>query len=89
MAAAFTAWLTTDPSALETGAIDVVVLANDEDGQSTGDPIWQAVTSVSHDSDDIEPAVKEAEELLADAGWRKVGGWEPVGTGYIVDVERS
>lgn len=89
--AAYTAWVTTDRSALATEMCDVVVLANDVDGASTGDPIWGVSTAVPckpEDRDDDE-LIRQAKVLLAAAGWKTEGTWESVPTGYIINVARS
>jgi hypothetical protein len=86
----FTAWITTDRSCLFTDLADVVILANDEAGNSTGDPIWSATTTQRYDGDS-EVICNEARELLAAAGWTEVGGLDAtaVGSGYVIDVEQG
>lgn len=98
----FTAWLTTDRSCLAGDTCDVVVLPDDaisydvdDDGNetpiwsSTGDPILTVVTAVNAEDGDMDDAVKEAEALLNEAGWRTTGEWEGVPTGYVITVERA
>lgn len=93
MTSHYTAWLTTASSALDTACADVVVLADEETspGQwtSTGDPLMQATTTVSARDGNPAEAIREAEQLLVAAGWRIVGNWDAVPTGYTVTVERS
>lgn len=98
----FTAWLVNDASALETDCCDITVIEDEaisyhvaDDGTetpvwgSTGDPLFHAVTTVDAKTGDIEDAIKEAEALMADAGWTTAGGWEAVDNAYIVTVERA
>lgn len=93
----FTAWLTTDTSALAGDNADVVVLADELRGEpddpnawsSTSDERFSAVTTVNAAEGDIEDAIREANDLLAAAGWSRVGEWESVTTGCIVTVERA
>jgi prevent-host-death family protein len=93
----FTAWITTDTSALDQACADVVVLADELQGEpddpnpwsSTGEPLFSAATTVDAAEGDIEDAMREAEELLAAAGWTKASQWESVPTGCIVTVERA
>lgn len=90
----YTAWVTTDRSALENDYCDVTVLADEEIGErdgrpvwsSTGNPLFYAETTV-HVDDDAD-SQDQAKELLKAAGWRVVGDWEGVTTGYIATVER-
>ena len=91
----FTAWLTTDTTALDGACADVVVLADTDNGyadapvwESTGDPLTHAVTTVDAREGDPEDAIREAEDLLRASGWRVVGTWAGVPTGSIATVER-
>jgi hypothetical protein len=91
METTYTAWITTDRSALDTDMCDVVILANDADGASVGDPIWKAVTTVScapgvRDDDEL---MQQAEALLAAAGWDTEGAPDGVPTGYVINVSKS
>lgn len=84
---AFTAWLTTDRSATATDACDVVVLKDD----STDPEDWEqfhAITTVDARTGDHDDAIKQARDLLEDAGWHMVGKWNAVPTGYVITVER-
>ncbi|HEU4673175.1 MAG TPA: hypothetical protein VFS32_09775 [Candidatus Limnocylindrales bacterium] len=84
----FVAWLTTDPTCLDQDNADVVVLRDEKDvapGEAN-EPLFSAVTSVDAADGDHGDAIREAESLLADAGWRVTGDWEPVPTGYIAAV---
>lgn len=84
----YTAWITTEPSALQGPMCDVVILANDEDGGSTGDPLWTALTTVPCAAamrDDTE-LIRQAKDLLLAAGWHQDGEVEDSGSGYIVNV---
>lgn len=96
----YTAWLTTDPTCLIGDLIDVTVLADtivtydvDADGdetpvwESTGGPLCQATTSVPAKDGDVGLAMCEARELLDEAGWRVIGDWSAVNSGYVATVE--
>jgi hypothetical protein len=93
----FTAWLTTDTTCLDQGCADVTVLKDELHGEpddpgawsSTGDPLHYAVTTVNAADGDHDDALSEAKALLATAGWRVVGSWEAVPTGYTATVERD
>jgi len=93
----FTAWLTTDPTALDQACADVVVLRDELRGEAddpnawaaSGDERFKAVTTVDARDGDHEDAMREAAELLAAAGWRMEGAWEATDTGYIVTVTRT
>ncbi|WP_399554037.1 hypothetical protein [Streptomyces anulatus] len=98
----FTAWYTSDSSALEGRFTDVTVLedrlSSDEDQEDQGDAAWtcaggepllHAVTAVTVDDSDSEHGLEAAAELLEEAGWRLVGGWLAVPTGACVTVERA
>lgn len=95
----FTAWITTDTSALPGTLADVSVLADVIAGykgdrfdepvyQSTGDQAFHAETDVDvrGDHDDL---IRKAEALLRDADWTVTGTWEGVDTGYVTTVERA
>ena len=99
----FTAWLVDDRSCLDQDNCDVTVLADDittfidydHDGteiekpeySSTGDPVFYGITGVDARNGDINEAIREAEQMLDDAGWQTSGTWEAVGTSYVVEVE--
>lgn len=99
----FTAWLVNDRSCLDQDNCDITVLADDittvidygPDGSevekseysSTGAPVFYGITGVDARDGDIEDAIREAEEMLDDAGWSTTGNWEAVGTSYVVEVE--
>lgn len=93
----YTAWLTTDPSCLDQGCADVVVLADELRGESddrnawssTGDPLFSAVTTVDARDGDYQDAEREAEDLLTAAGWKVDGAWVAVPTGATATVTRS
>lgn len=38
---------------------------------------------------DINDAIKEAERLMADAGWRTAGKWDAAPNAYFITVERE
>jgi hypothetical protein len=94
----FTAWLTTDPSCLDTDFADVLVF---RDELRSDDPeLWESVgaalvvlrTSVDVSKDGINIhayAQAEAEELLAENGWRAEDDWrwEAYESGYMLSVE--
>lgn len=93
----FTAWLTTDSSCLAGDVCDVVVLEDELLGEADDPRAWastskehfQVETSVDARDGEHADAIAEAGELLEAAGWRIVGCWEPVGTGYTATVERA
>lgn len=93
----FTAWLTTDPTALDQACADVVVLRDELSGEaddhsawfSTGDPLFKGATTVDAREGDAKDATHEAEKLLEEAGWEINGNWEATDTGYIVTVTRA
>lgn len=94
----YTAWLGTTPSALDQDNIDVVVLEDELFGDpAEGATAWSCkgeealytgVTNIPADNGDHKTAQREAEELLAGAGWSTVGEWDDVDTGYTITVER-
>lgn len=84
----FNAWLTTDSGSVATDVCDVVVL----DTNATNADEWEyfyATTTVDVRTGDHDDAVKQAGELLADAGWRTVGEWRTVPSGYVITVEQE
>ena len=92
----FTAWLTTDSTALDQGCADVVVLADQNIGDdetpewsSTRNPLMHAVTTVDAREGNPDDAMREAEDLLHAHGWRTSGEWSGVPTGYVITVERD
>lgn len=46
-------------------------------------------TTVRTDADAIEDALAQADAILRDAGWTRVGNWEPSPNAYYADVERN
>lgn len=93
----YTAWLTTDRSALDGDCMDIEViqdelLSDDPTDETawtpTGTSHFHAVTSVDAADGDIDDAIKEAEKLLWDAGWRIVGKWDVTPNAYTVTVAR-
>jgi hypothetical protein len=95
----FTAWVTTTTSALDQDNIDVTILEDEEIGDPEGgdgtwackggDALFYAITSVPAEDGDTAQALREAEELMRDAGWTTVGKWDDVDTGCIITVERD
>jgi prevent-host-death family protein len=96
----FTAWLTTDPTCMEQDqtCADVLVLADELDGEDPGNPDhwtsttdehFKAMTTVDAVDGDHADAKREANELLEDAGWKLDGQWEGVDSGYVVTVVRA
>jgi hypothetical protein len=96
----FTAWITTDASAVDSGHCDVIVLTdritgyregNDGDEipewESIGPQVFSAVTTIPCDGDH-QAAIDESETLLNSAGWSRISNWEAVPTGYIATVTR-
>lgn len=103
-AAHFTAWLVNDTSALDQPNCDLTVLGDEisgyqpgEDGEDTETPVWTStgnnvyygITSVSATDGDIDDAIRDAENLLAAAGWTTAGRWEAVDNAYLITVERT
>lgn len=91
----FTAWLCTDSSAVETGCMDVTILEDqptDEGGWIT-DPdkpiAFHAVTTVDAKDGTAADGIKQAEELMREAGWRPVGVWIYVGNAHVVTAVRG
>lgn len=94
----FTAWLVNDPSALDTGCIDISVIEDqligddadsDDSWASRGDAQFHAVTTVDATDGSINDAQDEAEDLMAEAGWRTIGTWTAVDNAFIATVERA
>ncbi|MGP4114644.1 hypothetical protein ACTWP5_27510 [Streptomyces sp. 4N509B] len=94
----FTAWLVNDRSALETDYMDVTVIEDELIGgdpedetawASHGDQQFHAVTTVDARDGDAEDGIREAVDLLDDAGWRVVGKWEATPNAYTATVERA
>lgn len=90
----FTAWLTTDTSALDQPNIDITVLEDEELGNkgwtSKGGPaLFTTATNIPAEDGDHDKAQAEADDLLSEAGWNTVGSWDAVDTGYIITVERA
>ncbi len=96
----FTAWITTDASALPHGNIDITVLADEITGyrgddydipvyESTGDPLFYAETDIDARDGDHDGLIGKAEKMLRDAGWCVAESWEGVDTGYVATVERA
>ena len=86
----FTAWVTSDRSAVANGRVDVVVLKDERDNTgsgwtSVGDPIFSADTTMEVGGD-FEEALRQAEELLNDAGWHVASEWCSISTGAIATV---
>lgn len=93
----FTAWLTTDPVALDQGRADVSVLRDELRGDdptdprarfSVGDPLFYGMTQVDAKTGDDDEARAEAVELLRSAGWMLAGSWQACPTGYVIPVTR-
>jgi hypothetical protein len=90
----FTAWLTVDPSMVLNGNCDLLILEDEWTGSDwttkTGtDEEFKAETSVPAETrGDHNAAQAEAEDLMADAGWKTAGDWDQVDSGYVVTVER-
>ncbi|MFJ2225639.1 hypothetical protein ACIOFY_37055 [Streptomyces anulatus] len=95
----FTAWYTSDRSALDSRFTDVAVLedrlSSDEDqGDAAwscagGEPLFHAVTAVTVDDVDGSRGLDAAAEVLEEGGWRLVGPWQGVPTGSTATVERA
>ncbi|MGW6912615.1 hypothetical protein ACWGB8_02135 [Kitasatospora sp. NPDC054939] len=93
----FTAWVTTDTSCLDQPNIDVDVLADTIHGYNASGPVWTSstttlthlTTTVPAADGDGDKALKEAKDLLAEAGWTLTGTWDAVDTGFVATVERD
>ncbi|MGH3415852.1 MAG: hypothetical protein ACRDSS_05255 [Actinocrinis sp.] len=95
----YTAWITTDASALPHGNIDVTVMADEITGYtganeqtpvwgSTGDQVFYAETDVDAGEGDRVNLLDKVEKILTDAGY-SVGTWDGVDTGYVATVTHS
>lgn len=84
----YTAWLTTTYGELEGDLCDVSVLANDDNGASTGDPLYRAETTTRHDGDH-DGLHEEVRVMLLSAGWTTHGTWEQVPTGSVITVTQD
>ena len=94
----FTAWLVNARSCLDQDNMDVTVLEDELTGaenpddpgdwatDGTKDPAFYAVTSVDARDGETDDAIREAEGLLAAAGWTVAGPWAGVDCGYIAVV---
>ncbi|MFB6700269.1 hypothetical protein [Streptomyces rubiginosohelvolus] len=95
----FTAWFTSDRSALDSRFTDVTVLedtltGDEEKGDAawscaSGTPLFHAVTAVTVDDVDGDRGLEAAAEVLEEGGWRLVGPWQDVTTGSTATVERA
>jgi len=99
----FTAWLVNDRTCLDQDNCDITVLGDDintviayddcnqeieqPEYSSTGDPVFYGITGVNAKDGDVNDAIREAEQMLDDAGWHTAGTWEAVGTSYVVEVQ--
>lgn len=98
----YTAWITTDLSALPGRNIDVTVLPDEittydvrPDGTeapvwgSTGEVVWHGETGVDAREGDPADAIRQAASLLGAAGWSVVDDWKGVDSGFVATVERD
>lgn len=96
----FTAWLATDRAVLLGDHADVTILQDEAISYRTDDegneiPAWTTAPGVPQafyaetTATDHDDAQDQARELMEAAGWRIVGGWKPIDTGYVVTVERT
>jgi hypothetical protein len=96
----FTAWLVNDPSCLDQARCDITILqdqligADPDDERSwstdTSKPQpFYAVTTVDAEDGDIDQALREAEALMSEAGWRLAGDWDAAPNAYTTTVERN
>lgn len=87
----FYAWVTTDPTCLDQGCADVVVLRDENDVRpgETNEPLFTATTTVDAKDGDHEDAIREAVDLLEAGGWTLAGAWDAVPTGYLAAVTRA
>ncbi|MFF8610866.1 hypothetical protein ACF06X_33710 [Streptomyces sp. NPDC015346] len=94
----FTAWLVNDPSCLDGPTCDITILEDELLGDdsagggwatdSSKEPAFYALTQVDAENGDIDDAIREAEALMGEAGWRTVADWDAVDNAYVVTVER-
>ena len=96
----FTAWLTTDPGALQGDLIDVAVIEDEPISErADGTTVWSShggtadfyaettiTTTYSHAD---MAAMAEAEALVEGAGWTFVSSWEGCDSGYTATVEKA
>ncbi|WP_433460675.1 hypothetical protein [Micromonospora sp. CA-248212] len=55
----------------------------------TGDVAMEAIETNVRTDGDIGDALTEADAILRNAGWDRVGEWEPSQNAYYADVRRS
>jgi hypothetical protein len=95
----FTAWLVNDTSCLDQPNMDITILEDaligdpEDDGAWTTDsskPIaFHAITDTDARDGDIAEGIRQAEHLLANAGWSTVGSWDATDNAYTITVERD
>lgn len=91
----FTAWLTVDPTMALGSNCAVLILEDEQSGSDwTTKPgateEFTAETTVpAQIRGDHHAAQTEADDLMRQAGWRTVGTWEQVDSGYVATVERA
>lgn len=82
-ATAVGAWVTTDPSCLLGGYVEVDITVG-------GDPIQPATaTTVPVDADDYTPALEQADEVIWAAGYERVSDWTATSTGFAAELARA
>ncbi|MFJ2217731.1 hypothetical protein ACIQVO_37100 [Streptomyces sp. NPDC101062] len=97
----FTAWFTDDLSASDQCVLDIVKdeivrYEADRSGFTTDEPLWGAkgqpilnIPTAMDASSGRPDTLRQAEQLLRDAGWETVGDWSDNQSGYTVAVEQA
>jgi hypothetical protein len=84
-----TAWVAFDRMVLDTNMVAVVVLEYDQFGDRTSTlPLFRGRTNVRYDAGEHEEAIRQAVDLLNEAGWRITGPWEYTDTGCVAAVTK-
>lgn len=84
-----TAWVAFDRMMLDTNMVAVVVLEHDQFGDRTSTlPLFRGRTNVRYDAGEHEEAIRQAVDLLNEAGWRIAGPWKYTDTGCVAAVAK-
>lgn len=96
----FTAWLTTDPSALTGGTVDVSILEDTLTGEDPADdtswscdgskePVFFSLTGTDTLAGNHQTAQDQADQLMRESGWTRMSDWIAVDCGYLATVEQD
>ncbi|WP_326681678.1 hypothetical protein [Streptomyces sp. NBC_01237] len=97
----FTAWFTDDPSVSDKCVLDIfkdeiVGYETGLSGFTTDEPVWGAagrpilnIPTAMDVNSGRRDTLRQAEQLLRDAGWEAVGGWSDNQSGYTITVEQA